>query len=276
VLGVPLGILQGGRHRGGLESVAVPIPTSDWHSGVQVTPVCGVEPFVWGCASSSGEPGEKPITPILPSEQFDSTMIGVMVDCDGGPGALGKIEATIASEGWQRTAWQRLATVLHDGEVGADDSNPSLQNVATLPVGWDVNNPADITNSLQGIIDAACTCWNADLVIHVPVEYLPYFLEKNLVSWDKDDQVYRLGSFRVSFDCYPNLGPSNLGPDAIPAADGSEVWMYATGPVYYGIATPEMIQTREWRQNKSRVEEIAGAIIAFEPCCIAAVKALVS
>lgn len=277
MLGVVLPILPGRRHRGGLESVALPLPTSDWHHGVIVTPVCGVEPFVWGCESASREAPDdvKPITPILDSEQFDSTLIGVLVDCDGGPGALGSIEEIIASEGWRRTAWQAMAGILHNGEVGTAAPNPSLESVAILPPGWDPLVPAGIVPSLQGLLDAACTCWNADLVIHVPVQFLPYFLRLYLVEWDNDDQVYRMGAFRISFDCYPNVGPDSLGPDAEPNPDGSEVWMYATGPIYYGIVDPEIIRTREWRQNKSRVEDIAGAIVAFEPCCVMAVKATV-
>lgn len=277
MLGTVLPILPNRRLRGGLESVALPLPTGDWHHGVQVTPVCGVDPFVWGCNSASQSPpnDQKPITPILSSVQFDSTSIGVLVDCDGGMGSLGMIESTIASSGWDRTVFKKLVDILSNGIVGTVNPNPSLQSVATLPDGWDVNAPADLVNSLQGIMDSACSCWNADLVIHVPVQYLSYFLNLQLVLWNEQLEQYMFGAFKVSFDCYPNIGPDSLDEDAIPATDGSEVWIYASGPVYYALASPEEIKTRDWQQNKSRVEDIAGAIVAFEPCCVSAVKAKV-
>lgn len=279
-MSVPLPIQVQRPLKGGLASVMMPIPVgeSDWRTGVQITPVCGLEPFVWGCASD----GDKDVSSVEATVEFQATTIGVEVECgpNGPHSPIGDIARDTAARGLERTRWSRLAQVLHDGEVaggnvGSWTTNPSLQSTATTPDGFDPDNVAGITSTLAGLLDGLCGCWQADVVVHVPVGFLPYFVRATLVEWDASRELWTMGGFDFSFDCYPNLGPPAVEIASPTPTDGSEVWMYVSSRPMAGWSSEEIVAARKVQLNEYIVEASRGAIVAFDPCCTLAAKATV-
>lgn len=277
-MSVPLQIQPQKPLRGGLQGVVSPMPLTEeeWRTGVQLTPVCGLEPFVWGCASED----EKPVADIEDYSEFSSTMIGVEVQCGpNGPNSpIGDIARRIARQGLERTRWSRLAQVLSDGVVGGGSVggwavNPSLQSEALTPSGFDPDNPAGIAPTLQGLLDGLCACWQGDIVFHVPASYLPQFVRQYIVEWDSARGVWTMGPYDFSFDCYPNLGPEAVEDVTPTAQDGSEFWIYATSRPLAAFSREMAFDARGVDRNNYLVEALRGAIVAFDPCCAFAAKA---
>lgn len=281
--------------RGGLASVAVdvPLPVEEWRTGVIWTTQCEVDSFVWGCDSAErGGGGQvKPAAALGADEpEFYPGVIGARTTCDiaGSRTIIGDRVRTIAEQMLDRTRYGQLAQILADGDVGRDaagvpDRNPSVVYDGQVPANFNNNSPSTLRGTMQGLMDAACTCWDQQLVFHVPRPYLAQFLHERLVVWDEADGVYRMGDHLVSFDCYPNIGPDqdfagNAQPDQnVPAADGSEVWIWATSRPMIGLdEVMDDYSHRDVRQNSYDVVAEQGAIVMVDPCCIYAAKAVVS
>lgn len=286
-MSVPLQIRPQKPIRGGLESVATPLPMTeeDWRTGVQIQTVCGLEPFVWGCASVT-DPEDpdtwKPVADILPYSEFSSTMIGLEVACGpNGPNSpIGDIAKRIAQEGLERVRFSRLAQVLANGDVGGGatagfGTNPSLQEDSSNPDGFVLATPAGILTTIQGLLDAVTDCWQTDVVFHVPLSFLPHFLDNHLVEWDAERGVWHMGPYEFSFDLYPNLGSAADELATPTATDGSEVWIYVTSRPLYAFSREMTIAARKQRLNEYVVEALRGAIIVFDPCCAMGAKAQV-
>lgn len=272
--------------RGGLKSVAGDLnalmPVSEWRTGVQYTPQCDIDGFIWGCEGSSvvADDGLKPNTPPGSASDIYPGTLGVRSQCNigGRQTVIGDVVRQVAEQGLERARYSLLADIMYDGEVGRATPNVSFKTDATVPAGFDPLVPAGIVNTMQGLLDAACTCWDQQLVFHVPVAYLPHFLAKYIVEWDEGAGVYRMGAHLVSFDCYTNLGPDAVDPDdRIPAADGSEVWIYATGAPLIGLDPDIDVHSSilDARINLYNVVAEQGGIVLMDSCCIVGAKAAV-
>lgn len=164
-------------------------------------------------------------------------------------------------------------------ELDADGSasslpvyNPGLQTVAELADGYDDDAPGSIRGVLQGLLDGVCDVWHTDPVFHVSRAWMPHFLG-DIVRWDAATESFYFGPHRVSFDCYPNEGPSGTTTNA----DGSEVWIYASMPPVVGVGgSVEVLAARNARQNTYQVRAEQEAIIAFDATLVIAGKATVA
>lgn len=259
---------------------AVPGSVEDWRGGIDYTPSCGTDPFIWGCQrDGSGDvDSEKPQGDLSEAVFFDSVTIGVQYTCNPSAKTLspiGDLVSDSARYAYQRFRWQRLARVLVDGQVNAFTLiNPSFQSVAQVPAGLDVDNPSGIVTTIQAMLELSqCTSWDAQRVLHVPQQYLPHFLNQYLVEWDNDAGVYKMGQHLVSFDCYPNVGPQ---PDLDPGADdGSTFWMYMSDAPMAAFDSEVIEAATHVRMNRYTASAESGAIIAFNPCGVVASKAIV-
>lgn len=276
--------------RGGLRSISDPLPLeeNEWRSGVHVSPALGGDTFTSGYGGGSWgsiEGGdEKPVNELEPGVDFTPGTIGTIFDC-GGPGSPGtpigdtvrqRAEALI-----ERRSWSDLARLLHTGETyrcgdldsngDADETNPSLQGLAVTPAGYDDGAPGSIRGVLQGLLDGVCSTWHTDPVFHVARAWMPHFLG-DIVRWDESTDTFRFGPHLVSFDCYPNVGPAGTTT----AADGSEVWIYASMRPLVAFGGVEVVSARHYRQNTYQVRAEREAIAIIDPTLVSAAKALVA
>lgn len=281
IVSVPLQIQPQIPPIGGLASVAAPLPLTEpeWRTGVQLTSLCGLEPFVWGCSSSD----DKPVYATGDTVEFQSTTIGVEVACGpNGPNSpIGDIARKSAVEGLKRSEWQRLAIVLSDGVVGGGSvgsfgSNPSFQSEAVLAPNLDVTDPRGLVATVTDVLGVLCECYQSDTVLHVPAKFLPYFLAETLVEFDVSSGTYKLGVFDVSFDCYLNLGTPAAEILQPTATDGSEVWVYASTRPMIAMDRVVTVGSTQVQQNEYLYEASRGAIAVFDPCCLFASKALLT
>ena len=285
---VPIPIIPQGSRRGGLESVSVPIPlpVTDWRNGVEITPACGTLPYVWGCTSPQrlAPDDVKPISPIPAGVQFWPTLVGVETQCVrrdmGSP--IGDVQTEVAQVGLTRTEWSVAAGVLYDGNIGnlsvlieQNGANPSFYSEATVVAGQNYVTPAPLLASVRKLIAEACDCYGDQFTLHVPAQYLPHFMFNELVEWYEDMGHYMMGNIPVSFDCYENLGPlSTPAPaDRIPAADGSEVWIYASATPLVSFGDTEFVEAFYPLRNERTIELVRPLIVAFDNCCVFAALA---
>lgn len=175
----------------------------------------------------------------------------------------------LARIGLDRTLSQGVALQLQTNPLGT--SSPSLNSVATdiTPV-----VPTDVENTLSGLLSITCECGLPEIVLHAPLRSLPFLIERHLVEWDEGRGVWHMGPYTFSFDCYSETGPGGVDT----AADGSEVWIYATGPVEWSIGPAEVVGRPESisvRTNDalSLIEHLS--IVRFDTCCVYAARAII-
>lgn len=267
----PIAPIRHTRLRGGLFTSAGPLtglPNGrDWRSGVNFTPSCGGAVQTWACDTPYPE---KTATDSAEAVRFDTFLIYAEVRCDGGFGREQIQE--LAQLDIDKGDSAALARELHGNESG--NGNPSLQSTAvdkSIDAG-----PQSLANSLQALVGVACECNIGDLMFHAPIWTLPEWEKNDLVEWD--GTRYRLGEFTVSFDCYPNIGPDEsevYGPNDAPADGSGEAWIYVSGSVEREVGQTMRDITLNQRINENVAIAERLAILRFDPCCVAAVKASV-
>lgn len=274
--------------RGGLASVAAPLETDDWKSGVQIQTTPDGDVFVWNplCADdgvmlSTGDPiTEKPVDDVAEARRFYPITVGKIVQC--GPGsdrtAIGNIALQQAKGSLDRQIYKALAHALHGAlethgnYAGADEIGTSIGSEMVVPAGFDPDAPGNLRGTLQGLLDSVCACSNSDPIFHVPLAWKSQFIG-DLVRWDEATQKYWFANHEVSFDCYPNEDPTGTYATN---PDGSEVWIFATARPLVEIEEEDtvVLLTRELNNWKARVER--HAIVAFDPTCVYGAKATVN
>lgn len=269
-----LGPIDGGRLRGGILSAARPLPAEydTWRQGVNFNTACSdtEDPRLWYCVDPDPEPPDKVGDAVGAPVTFEPFLVYSERDCSTwmDPAELEKL----AQIGLDRTLSQGVALQLQTNAVG--NSSPSLNSEATdlTPVGGAV----DIVNTLSGLIGTAhCDCSLTEIVIHAPVRALPFFIERQLVSWDESRGLWHIGPYAVSFDCYSETGPGDV--DA--PADGSEVWLYVTGAIEWALGPKDIVRrphaiTPRTNDALSLIEQLS--IVRFDTCCVFAALAAVS
>ena len=122
--------------------------------------------------------------------QFWPTLVGVETQCVrrdmGGP--IGDMQVQVAQVGLTRTEWAVAADVLYDGNIGnlstlieQNGANPSFFSEGQVLPSQNYATPADLDNTIQGLLDAACSCFGEQVTLHVPQQYLPHFLQETIV-----------------------------------------------------------------------------------------------
>lgn len=304
----PLRIQASRPLRGGLDSVAVGLPElteDDWKVGVELTPPARNTVHLWdatGCNDegyalddhdASAALAEKEVGGVAEGFKFYPGMIVAQAECTvgGSVSSIGNIILENAQADLDRNAWRAAEAILHGMapvlHPGGLERNPSLNNYGidpdptgpsdpTLPDGFDASAPGDLKGTLQGLLDSVCDCAKSDLTFHVPVAFLPYFLADGIVRWDAAAEGYFFGSHEVSFGCYPNQGPQAV-EDANPTAtDGTEVWIWTTGPVYVEFGQDQVLGEVTRRQNLYTAIVERPVLVAFDPVCVYAAKARVA
>lgn len=228
--------------------------------------VCDVNIFT--IASCDPTPPTKLFNDVPAETRVEPFILGTGYECSM-PLSNSPVQQ-LAAEALKVGEWSAIATVIHSNP----DNLAGVLNWADEATDITPATPAGLANTLQGLLDqAACSCWGrGELYLHVPLQYLPYFLEQSLIVWD--DNTPKLGPINVVFDCYPNTPPTvNTGGAA--NVDGSEVWLYLTGPQYIGVGDVLTTDTGYLQQNTnvSLVERYA--IGVFDGCCVYAAKAVV-
>lgn len=272
--------------RGGLADNTLPIQATaeQWREGVTRTSQCDVTAFRWQCGRSEGDPKET--TDLGDADTFYPTMIGVATDCTvfGSRSLIGNRQLEVAQGGLALREWSMLALTMYDGLVGNgaagdENPNPSFYGSATLVPSQSFTAPAPIPNTLEGMLDTYCSRWSGEVVIHVPQQFLPYWIDQELVTLGEDG-VYRHGHHRVSFDCYPNSGPTQAvddssDPDATVDPPDGAFWMYMSSVPRVGFADVSSGESTDPQQNMHSAVAERGAIITFEPCSVVAALASV-
>lgn len=275
--------------RGGLASVAAPLGTDDWHSGVEATssPDDGV--FVWDvlCSDEGVEldtldliEDDKPISSVGEGYRFYPVLVGKIVEC--GPAAtqttIGDIARQTARGSIDRQISKALAKALHGAletrgqYAGVNEEGSSLGDLMVVPDGFDPDSPGSIRGTMQGLLDMVCSCSNSDPIFHVPRAWMPHFIGVDLVRWDEGSGKFWFGPHEVSFDCYPNEDPRNI---AATNPDGSEVWIFATARPLVAMDEVDEVRVLTRRQNNYQALVERGGIVAFDPTCAWGAKARV-
>ena len=275
------------RIRGGLETVSVPLvgldgeplTEAEWNKGVIHTNAAQGETFVSGYGGGSYGTDPDSVKPTIDNpdaELFMPVTLGAIFECqmNAPGGTLGDVSQQRAVSLLERRTYSDLAEILLTGEnyrCDSGDQNPGFIANGELAINGDVGgSPRGV---LQGLLDGVCGGWESDPVFHIPRAWMSQFIGE-LVHWDEANEVFRFGPHRVSFDCYPNEGPTGSTP-ANP--NGSEVWVWASLPPK--LAVSEEISTtlvRTELQNRYQARAEREAIIAFDTGLVLAAKAIVS
>lgn len=301
---VPLRILDHRPLRGGLDSVALEMPVGEgeWKQGVFVQPPARDVVLVWNasCNPVGYEPNANQLSDppswleekleggIPDGFEFAPTFIVAQATCNvgGTVTSIGDLVQQAAVQSLEREKWRTLAAVLHGAApVFTSDNlggvpNPSLTGAGgaaqpTQPTYPNPPSPVSLKAAMEALLRSICACTKGDLTFHVPVAFLPYFLVDGFVKFDEAANKYKFGSHEVSFDCYPNEGNYAVEQSNPTATDGSEVWIWATGPIYAAFGTDITVRGLDRRQNKASFLAEVPAIVVYDPTCVYAVKATV-
>lgn len=267
-----LGPIGEGRLRGGILSAARPLPAgANWRQGVAFNPVC-IDTSVLrrrGCEDPE-DATTKDSDPVAEPVEFNPFLVHAMTDCSTWmePANLEQL----AMMGADRIVSQTIAQQLQDNVVPGSNS-PSLNSVADVITGA---TPQDIVNTVSALTDAMiCGCAHTELVIHAPLRSFLFFKERQIIELNTSTGAWEIApNIVMSFDCYSETGPDDLDT----ALDGSEIWLYATGPVEYAIGEQEVVGrpdsiTVRTNEAVSLVEGLA--IVRFDPCCVKAAIATI-
>lgn len=243
---------------GGLVAASRRLPgdlsLDDWRGGVA---------FNKGCHTGGGTTRcdlnlSKLVSQIGDVAEFEPDLLWTPVfECD-----LSNLDVT------REAARMHLETVTGELIVAALESgggsNPTFIDAAT-----DITpaTPSGFAASIAGLVEELAGCNVFDVFIHIPIGYESYLLQAGLIEWDAMAGIYRMGPHTVVFDKYSNVGPTGSPP---PAGDGSQVYVYASGPVYLELADVMLIEHRGPAANTHRVTAERMSITVFDPCCVAA------
>lgn len=285
---VPLPVQPNPRRRGGLESIARPLPAvrgggemgvEDWRQGVRLTPPGPDAPFVWPTGCIVPAAAEKDVVDgLADSELFNPLVVGNAVECMPGRSAVGDLVYDNASRGLELRKYEQLAVAMFTGSTGGAtiDDNPSLQALpasVTAP-GVDAATPKRGRLAMQGLMNAMCQFGGADWVVHAPLASLPV-MRNELGLIHGDDGIWRFGDIDFSFECTPIEGPSEL--EAVPATatntDGSEFWIWMTRrPMVAWDALLPVRDNVDTTRNRRIVLAEQPAILVFDPTAVLAAK----
>lgn len=266
-----LGPIDGGRLRGGILSAASSLPAgAQWRQGVTFSSACVdmSDPRLRYCVNPE-DATDKPSDAVGEPIVFEPFLVFSQRDCSTWmePSELEEL----ARIGLDRTLSQSVALQLQTNVLSADgQSSPSLNSEAVV-----VPGDADIVNTISALLSAAvCECGLTEIVIHAPLRSLPFFIERQLVEWDESRGVWSMGPHTMSFDCYSEIGPGEVQTEE----DGSEIWIYVTGPVEWAIGPADVVGRPDSiivRTNEalSLIEHLA--IVRFDTCCVRAAKAVI-
>lgn len=273
-----LGPIGSGRLRGGILSAARPLPSgAEWRQGLTFNPVCLTgDDRLWFCTDVVDPEGEesqpvKNLDAVTAPVVFDPFLAYAESECSTWISRDDLL--ALARQGFDRTLSAGFAAQLQSNPLSAQgNQSPSLNSVGTEIAG---SGTADISNTLSALIsNAICDCRQTDLLIHAPIRALPFFVERELVEWDDSRSIWHMGPYDFSFDCYSETGPDDVDT----AVDGSEVWLYVTGPVEYAVG-PEVVPTLEHSLTARTNDQLALvehlAALRFDTCCVLAARARV-
>lgn len=208
-------------YRYGLQSVAIPQPTSDphWQLGVEWESIATYDPQIWPGTCFVAEPGQQTLPGGAPINVADPVSIYAGVECD----PLGYTEDYIVSRasgilalGWQNAAEQALW-----GGAGG------YAQALTLTAGSPIATGVSMVKGLALLEQWLGNNYNGVGVIHIPRLGGPYLANAHVVNQGNQLQSV-LGTQYVFGGGYENTGPGASGG----TAPGTDVlWMYATGQV---------------------------------------------
>lgn len=253
-----------GRLAGGIIASSRVLPASfdEWRQGINFNTSCNPNGTgLTGCINPD-DPFDKTISQLGDVAEFEPFLAYSGRECSTWVTSQELLDA--ASQGLEATISHAFATQLQTGQIG---SNPSLNSSATdiTPV-----SPVDIVNTFSGLVQAICACGINDITFHINLRAIPFLVERHIVTWDSISGNWKHGPYNVSADCYGSVGPD----DSEEAEDGSEVWVYVTGPVEFAVG--DLVQTEGLDvavNGKSELVERLG-ILRFDPCCVYAAKAV--
>lgn len=215
--------------------------------------------------------------------KFYPFMVYLPVACDEATAAREEeLAAEAEANADASVAWQ-VARELWTGETVNDGGpdNPSLQ----LPFPGGVFEPSHILSGVSNPVRALGELIQAHqdatrkggVTVHVPAVLVAYLLHAGVVRQQGDVYVGPSGSVIVGGPGYPVEGAT--GPRTQAAPDGAvagsdEAWMFATGPVEYGIGdtnlNPDDPAARFYdrRTNLWSVYVERQAIYRFDPSAV--------
>lgn len=277
-MSVKLPLQPANQLRGGLADNVSPLgyPVSEWREGVQYTSQCELDGFIWGCGRSDGDP--KALSLLGDTVNFLPTTLGGAASCDvaGSRSLIGNRQQQVALGVLERTQWQQLAQVLHDGFIGVgaggtDVENPNFYASATVSANQSYTAPSSIAATLEGMYDTYCNRYSGDVLVHVPQQFRAFWIEQRLVEFDRASNRYYMGNTPVSFDCYSNVGPASAADPTPPVLDdGSAFWMYMSSVPIVEMDVVEEYDYTDVRQNSYTAVAERGAIALFDPCSVVA------
>lgn len=238
------------------------------NKGALYRPVCDHVVFTQAICDAARP--AKTVNQVPDQVRFEPFLIGDAFEC-GMPQSISPV-SQLALNTLALSEWQQIAITVHSNP----DNLNGVLNWADYANDITPATPAGLSNTIHGLIEAAaCTCWSSgNLYLHVPIAYMPYFLEQSLLWWETGSNTPKIGPVSIVFDCYPNTPPTvNTGGAA--AADGSEVWLYLTGPNYIGVGNVYETDTMFAQQNNHLSMAERHAIALFDTCCVTAAKAVV-
>lgn len=229
-------VAQSARMPGGLLSVALPAPAG-WQRGLAIPFYgCG-EPILRDKCITGEDEAHRPAPAtfeIFPIEQGSecSTLSGF----DHEQVALGRLDET--------TEWA-LGRQMATGQANTD--SPSFAD--TIVLGTVAG--ADFVTAVGDLEQAAADLgFGKRWFLHSPVRGASYLRNQKMVN---DDLLSPTGAKWAFSPGYPVQGPTTIR-------------LWATGPVWAGVDTPEVHAATDWQRNSEAAYALGAGIIAFDPC----------
>lgn len=256
--------------RGGLLSVARPLPAdfNTWRQGINFNQECGGDVGYSLCIPVPSPPDtledvavEKTIGTVGPVVEFAPFMLYRGSECSTWFDTDELLR--MARDGYVRGASKAFARQLQVDASGS--GNPSLNgNAVDITPG---GGAVDVVNTISGLIASICDCGMNDLVLHMHLRAIPFLMERDLIKWDMDAGHWRHGPWPVVFDCFDPVGP---GAVAEPI-DGSEIWMYATGPIEIAAGPEVRAPHDSYTRTNEQIELVERmGMLRFDTCCVQA------
>lgn len=264
-------IVTGGL-KGGLLSVARPIPGSvEWEQGVNFNSDCGTDVGYSVCFDPE-DATDKNISTVGDGVEFTPFMLYHGTECSTWLDTAELL--ALARSGFVRGESAAFARQLQSDAAGT--GNPSLNNVASVLPGT-----ADVVNVLSALISAVCECGFGDVVFHTNIRALPFLKERHLVHWEDGSAEFQggptetpgwyFGPYKFDFDCYGATGPGDVDEEE----DGSNVWIYATGPIEIASSQELVAPGQPTVRTNVALQLVESLnILRFDPCCVKAALAV--
>jgi hypothetical protein len=248
-----------GRPVGGLLSAARPIGGQWWRGVMFASGQCLSPEAIGPCSGDGGSPVDKPTQRPSEPATFQAFNVYQAAECT----TLGRSDIRAFAESSLDVT--REFGVALELLAGTATGNPSLGDATDLGAATD---PVSALGCLDQM--AAQSLSGRLAFIHASPAIAVAWMN-NGAMW-RDGRIWRTASGNV---VVVSPGYDGRAPGGSPAVVGDSLYAYVTGEVYAEVGQRETLQSVERAQNTDQAWAEDAALVAFDPCFVAAIDTTV-